>query len=82
MSSTKEKGKYKLGVFFINHQQPNGNAYYFHSRPSQDISGRVVLRFKKLVLEKWAGKVSWAGIYEDGVLIQKFDVNNGYWERA
>ncbi len=66
----RDKGDYKLVVYFINHRDIRGRPKTFHSNRSQDRRGLSVNRFKKMVSgeipvrgESWADKVNWAGIY-------------------
>jgi hypothetical protein len=75
-----DKGRYKLAVYFINHRDDNGRPKYFHSNLSQDRRNTSVNRLKKLVLDKWRGKVNWAAIYEHGNMISEFKNENGVWE--
>ncbi|MEZ4991870.1 MAG: hypothetical protein R2824_15725 [Saprospiraceae bacterium] len=75
-----DKGRFKLGVYFITHESHDGKAKYFHSNKSQDKRGISVNRLKKLVLDRWRGKVNWAAIYENGHMISEFKLENGVWE--
>lgn len=68
-----DKGRYKLGVYFHNHDDKNGRAKYFWSNTQQDKKGISVNRLKKMVTVKWQGKVNWAAIYENGIQVCKFN---------
>lgn len=72
-----DRGRWKIGVYFVDHKSPSGAAYYFHSNKSQDNSGISANRLKKLVANTWKGKVNWAGLYEDNVL--KAEYRDGEW---
>lgn len=75
-----DKGRYKLAVYFIDHQDGNGRPKYFHSNMTQDRRNVSVNRFKRLVLDKWQNKVNWAAIYEHGRMVGEFKKENGVWE--
>jgi len=80
-SKATERGDFKLGVYFINHQQPQSKAYYFFSKKSQDRAGTAASHLKKLVFSKnWVGKVNWAGLYQNGVLLATFNREDGIWQ--
>ena len=75
-----DKGRYKLAVYFIVHESSDGTPRYFWSNKSQDRRGLSINRLKKLVIDKWKGKVNWAGLYEDGRMIAEFKLDYGQWE--
>lgn len=59
------RGRFKLVVFFKDHRLKQGFAIF--SKVGQDVRGVSFVRFKNLVLKgKFAGRVKWAGIYEQG----------------
>ncbi len=68
-----DKGRFKLAIYFHEHEDKNGRAKYFWSKLQQDKNGTSVNRLKKLVTVKWKGKVNWASIYENGTQICKFN---------
>ena len=76
------KGIYKLAVFFLErlHRQPEGKPYYFLSTRRQDQNNTAKKRLKYLVSEKWAGKVNWAGLYENNQLIEEFKIEANLWQ--
>lgn len=68
-----DKGRYKLAVYFHDHDDKNGRAKYFWSNAQQDKKGVSINRLKRMVTVKWQGKVNWAAIYENGAPICKFN---------
>lgn len=75
-----DRGAWKLGVYFVTHQQAHARAYYFFSNKAQDKAGTAAGRLKKLVLnKKWEGKVNWAGLYHNGTLMATFKREEGVW---
>jgi len=59
------RGRFKLAIFFIDHRLDR--AFTLFSTIGQDVHGKSLKRFKHLVLRgKFAGKVKWAAIYENG----------------
>jgi len=77
-----DKGRYRCAVFFKNHRIANGSAFTMHSNKNQDNRNVSVGRFKRLILkgDRFAGKVNWAGIYEDNRLIWEFHETVGSWQ--
>ena len=47
-----DRGRFRLAVYFVNHQSGSGRAYYFHSNRSQDAMGVSANRLKRLVTPK------------------------------
>lgn len=77
-----DKGEWKLGVYFVNHNQAQARAYYFYSNKAQDKAGTSAGRLKKMVLSKnWEGKVNWAGLYHNGALMATFKREDGVWQQ-
>lgn len=75
----KTKGRYKLAIFFINHQIPSGKACYHFSTPKQDLAGRSINRFKYLINGGYAAyenKVDWAAIYDGETMIWEYKDHN------
>lgn len=67
-----DRGRYKLAVYFHDHDDANGRAKYFWSNAQQDKKGVSLNRLKKMITNKWKGLVNWAAIYENGVQVCKF----------
>ena len=62
--SSKKRGRFKLVVFFVDHQLDRG--FTLFSTKKQDQHGRSLKRFQNMILKgKFAGRVRWAGIYEN-----------------
>lgn len=81
MSTRKTKwGRYKLAVYFHDHQQPAGRPYYYRSNESQDRRGQSIRKLSDLVTNKWRGKVSWAGLYENDKQISEFRETTNEWK--
>ena len=76
-----DRGRFRLAVYFVNHQSGSGRAYYFHSNRSQDAMGVSANRLKRLVTQKWDGKVNWAGLYENNHLIAEYKLENNEWQK-
>ncbi len=74
------KGVHKLAVFFLDHRQIEGKPYYFRSTRRQDLNSTAKKRLKYLVSTKWAGKVNWAGLYENNQLIAEFKIADNLWQ--
>ncbi len=74
-----QKGSYRLAVFFLDHRQPTGQAYYFNSTIRQDQNRTAKSRLKYLIDKKWQGKVSWAGLYHHNQLIEEFKIGENQW---
>ena len=74
------RGMYKLAIYFIDHKQPNGRAYYFYSTRRQDQDRTAKRRLKYLVNKKWAGLIHWAGLYYHNQLIQEFKIADNQWQ--
>lgn len=74
------RGDHKLAVFFLEHQNPSGQAYYFYSTMRQDYNRTAKKRLKYLVDEKWAGKVNWAGLYVANQLVEEFKIAENKWQ--
>jgi hypothetical protein len=79
-----DKGRYRCAVFFKDHRIPNGNAFNMHSNLNQDYRNVSVNRFKQLILkgERFEGKVNWAGIYENNILIWEYKDDLKTWAAA
>lgn len=79
-----DKGRYRCAVFFKDHRIPNGNAFNMHSNRNQDDRNVSINRFKQLILrgEKFEGKVNWAGIYENNILIWEYKDDLKTWAAA
>ncbi len=75
-----DRGRYKLAVYFIDHKEVNGKPYYFHSTARQDKNNISLNRFKRMVTKKWSGRINWAAIYENEVMICEFKDEQTGWE--
>ncbi|NRB53355.1 MAG: hypothetical protein HRU41_37215 [Saprospiraceae bacterium] len=76
------RGRHKLAVFFLDHRQPKGQAYYFYSTLRQDQNQTAKQRLRYLVNKKWQGLVSWAGLYYCNVLIAEYSVSDNCWRQV
>lgn len=74
------RGRHKLAVFFLDHRQPKGQAYYFYSTLRQDQNQTAKRRLRHLVNKKWQGLVSWAGLYYQNQLIAEFKIAENQWQ--
>ncbi len=74
------RGIYKLAIYFVDHKHPTGQAYYFYSTERQDQNRTGQRRLKYLVTKKWAGLVSWAGLYLQNQLIEEFKIADNRWQ--
>lgn len=75
-----DKGRYKLAIYFVDHQSSNGKPYYFYSNKRQDTKGTAINRLKLLVSKKWENKVNWAAIYEHDRMAYEFKDRDTGWE--
>lgn len=76
------RGRHKLAVFFLDHRQPKGQAYYFYSTLRQDQNQTAKRRLRHLVDKKWQGLVSWAGLYYHNQLIAEYTIGDDCWRQA
>lgn len=76
------RGSYKLGIWFIIHQ--GDKAKYLYSTKRQDMNNnQFVRKFKEMILNgSWAGKVSHATFYCDGVPFLRYTDQEPVWSHT
>lgn len=67
-------------MYFLEHKSSTGRAFYFWSNKAQDRNGASANRFKRLVSATWKGRVQWAGLYHNDVLLYEYKSDTGEWE--
>lgn len=81
-TNTKQRGMYKLAVYFVNHSTRfMGKPFYAHSTVQQDRAGnKFVPRMRdKIDTGDWNGKIQWACFYMNGEAFLEYNSDTQTW---